>query len=288
MDSSFEIEELDDIDISQIEDEISSLYEEIKGAVSEDELSNSSEEPGVNVVNNETSSHKESENSAPETTFIEDLQDSSSRNENTGLGKRGGDKKQELGDVSLAPLNDIDVEDTSLRERTKDESETSVKDSLTSNNKESVSFKGVVINEEGPSDDISQVETEVEKSCVGDSNKEEKVVDQDFPASLINKTNFPFGNGLNSLPHEKQLANQGVGSGKTIDADQIPTDCKDHQIVSKILKKSKRSIDSFQKCKREDFAKVANLKESSVYKKVNVILKMLCKLFLTHYEISYP
>lgn len=282
MDSSLGMEELDDIDISQIEDEISSLYEEIKGAVSEDELSNSEEEPVVNRVINEGSYQKVSEKSPPETSAIDDLQDSSSRNENSGLRNRDGNKRQEFCDASQVHLKNINVENTSLRERTKDEKETSTEDSLTSNNKENISLKGVVSNEEEPSDDIFQVESEERKSCGEESKKEGN--DQDFPASLINKTNLCLDSGLNILPHEKQLANKGVVSGKTIDADEISTDRKNHQIVHKILNKSKRSVDNLRKCKRKEFAKVANRKKSSGYKKVNVILKMLCKLFVTHLQ----
>lgn len=230
MDSSFEMEELDDIDIYQIEEEISSLYEEIKGAVSEDELSNSSEELSVIGVSNERSSHKVSEKSPPETSTTDNLQDSSGRNETTELGNRVGNKNQEFGDASLVHFKNINVENTSLRERTRDEKGNSNEDLLTSNNKENTSFKGVVCNEEEPLDDIFQVECEERKSCSDKSKKEEKYSDQE------------------------------------------------------ILIKRLCSIDNLKKCTRKEFAKVANQKKSSDYKKVNVILKMLCKLFVTHIQ----
>lgn len=229
MDSSFEMGELDDIDIYQIEEEISSLYEEIKEAVSEDELSNSSEELSVSGVSNERSSHKVSEKSPPETSTTDNLQDSSGRNENTELGNRVGNKNQEFGDASLVHFKNFNVENTSLRERIRDEKENSDEDLLTSNNKENTSFKGLVSNEE-ELDDIFQVECEERKSCSEKSKKEEKVSDQE------------------------------------------------------ILKKRMCSIDKLQKCTRKEFAKVANQKKPSDYKKVNVIIKMLCKLFVTHIQ----
>lgn len=269
MDSSFEIEELDDLDFAQIEEEISSLYEEIKGAVCEDELSNSCEEPNVNVVDDETRSHKVSENSPPETSVIDNLQDSPSRNENTELRKRVVNKKEEFVDVSLVPLKYINVENTSLRERIKSDKEISIEDSLTSKIKDNTSFKGVISKEEELSVNNSQIESRERKG--GESKKEEKVFDQNFSASLINKTNFQLDNGLNLRSHETQLADTGGGSGKTIDANQISTDCEDHPIVYRILSKSKKI-----------FAKVPNQEEFSVDKKVNVILKMLRKLFVTH------
>lgn len=230
MDSSFEIDELDDIDISQIEEEISSLYEEIKGAVSEDELSNSSEELSVIEVSNERSSHKVPEESPPETSTTDNLQDSSGRNENTELGNRVGNKNQEFGDASLVHFKNINLENTSFQGRTRDEKENSDEDLLASNKKENTSFKGVVCNEEEPLDDIFQVECEERKSCSDKSKKEEKYSDQE------------------------------------------------------IFKKKLCSIDNLQKCTRNKFAKVANQKKSSDYKKVNVILKMLCKLFVTHIQ----
>lgn len=229
MDFSFDMEELDDIDISQIEEEISALYEEIKGAVSEDELSNSSEELSVIGVSNERSSHKVSEKSPSETSTTDNLQDSSGRNENTELGNRVGKTNQEFGDASLVHFKNINVENTSLRERTRDEKENSDEDLLTSN-KVNTSFKGVVCNEEEPLDDIFQLECEERKSC---SEKPKK---------------------------EKKASNQ------------------------EILKKRICPIDNLQKCTRKEFAKVVNQKKSSDYKKVNVILKMLCILFVTHIQ----
>lgn len=229
MDSSFEMEDLDDIDISLIEEEISSLYEEIKEAVSEDELSSSSEELSVIGVSNERRSHKVSEKSPPETSTTDNLQDSSGRNENTELGNRVGNKNQEFGDASLVHFKNINVEKPSLLERTRDEKEYSDEDLLTSDNKENTSFKGVVCNEEEPLNDIFQVECEERKSCSEKSKKEEKASNQE------------------------------------------------------ILNKRMCSIDNLQKCTRKEFAKVANQKKSD-YKKVNVILKMLCKLFVTHIQ----
>lgn len=174
------MDELDDIDISQIEEEISSLYEEIKGAVSEDELSNSSEELSVIGVSNERSSHKVPEESPPEISTTDNLQDSSGRNENTELGNRVGNKNQEFGDASLVHFKNINLENTSLRERTRDENENSDEDLLASNNKENTSFKGVVCNEEEPLDDIFQVECEEGKSCSDKSKKEEKYSDKEI------------------------------------------------------------------------------------------------------------
>lgn len=223
--------ELDDIDISQIEEEISSLYEEIKEAVSEDELSNSSEELSVIRVGNERSSHKVSEKSPPETSTTDNLQDSSGRNENTELGNRVGNKNQEFGDVSLVHFKNINVENASLRERTRDEKENSDEDLLTSNNKENTSFKGVVCNKE-ELDGIFQVECEERKSCSEKSKKEEKVSNQE------------------------------------------------------ILKKRMCSIDNLQKCTRKEFAKVANKKKPSDYKKVNVIL-IICNPY-TGCPITWP
>lgn len=225
------MEELDDIDISQIEEEISALYEEIKGAVSEDELSNSSEELSVIRVSNERSSHMVSEKSPSETSTTDNLQDSSGRYENTELRNRVGNKNQEFGDVSLVHFKNINIENTSLRERTRDEKENSDEDLLTSNNKENTSFKGVVCNEEEPLDDIFQLECEERKSCSEKSKKEKKTSDQEI---LCPRKMCP--------------------------------------------------IDNLQKCTRKEFAKVANQKKSSDYKKVNVILKILCKLFVTHIQ----
>lgn len=252
MESNIEMDELDDLDIFLIEGEISALYEEIKGVLSDDdELSNDSSEEPVNVVNNDTSSHSSSKTLIPKTSSNEDLQTRSK----------------------------IPSKSSSLQESTVDKKELFNKDSLTFNSKESTSFKRSLDNEKETSY-VSHVIPEEEKICPEEQKEEDNAFHQELLTSVTGKSNPCLKKELNLFPFEKQLTSKDDCSSKSLDTDQVSADSKDHKICNEEQKKRPRSVVTLLKASTKEsrsFSNKSPKKESSSHNKVSIIFKTLSK-----------